>query len=109
MVKINYQDCIAACNDCAFYCDLAATACLKQLDMANMARCIELDMYCAEICRAAVSFMIKEDEFSTEICKICAEICENCAQECDNYLSIPFQECAAACRKCATTCRQMAA
>ena len=36
--------CVAACNYCA-------SACLQEEDVKMMAKCISMDMDCAEICR----------------------------------------------------------
>lgn len=48
-----FQSCIDACNGCAVACDRCAASCLKEKDLHAMARCIALDMDCAEICRLA--------------------------------------------------------
>lgn len=42
-----HQSCIEACNDCADACDMCAAACLQEQDVKAMARCIALDIDCA--------------------------------------------------------------
>ena len=49
------QSCIDACYACATACDHCAASCLEEQDVAGMARCIKLDMDCAESCRLAAS------------------------------------------------------
>ncbi len=71
-----FQSCISACYDCATKCDHCAVACLSEENVKEMTRCIELDLYCAEICRLAASFMAKGEMFAKRVCSLCAEICE---------------------------------
>lgn len=79
-----------------------------------MAKCIELDRYCADACRLAAAFMARADEHTASIvhtfCALCADICDACAEECEKHTdSDHCQQCAAACRRCAAECRKMAA
>ena len=108
MLHEQLQSCIDACNDCAVACDHCAVSCLKEQDVARMARCIQLDMDCAEICRLAAAYMSRGSEFAGELCETCALICEACAQECAKHKMGHCQDCAKACRRCAEECRRMA-
>ena len=54
MQNQNFQSCIDACNDCADACDMCISACLKEDDVKMMARCIALDIDCAQLCRLLV-------------------------------------------------------
>lgn len=49
----NFAACIEACNACATACDHCAAACLAEDDAKAMARCIALDIDCAQLCRLA--------------------------------------------------------
>jgi len=109
MAHEHFKSCIDACNDCAAACDHCAVACLSEKDVAKMARCIQLDMDCAVICRLAVGFMARGSELAADVCDLCAEICDVCAQECAKHSMAHCQECAKACRRCAEECRRMAA
>ena len=73
-----------------------------------MARCIALDMDCAQICRLAASYMARGSEFAGAICQMCADVCEACGDECAKHQMGHCQECAQACRRCADECRRMA-
>jgi hypothetical protein len=108
MAHEHFKSCIAACNDCALACDHCAAACLKEPDVAKMARCIRLDIDCAEICRLAVAYMARGSELSADVCELCASICETCAQECDKHPMGHCKDCAKACRRCDEECRRMA-
>src|SRR3989337_174619 len=108
MAHEHFKTCIDACNDCAVACDHCASACLKEKDVASMARCIQLDIDCAAICRLAVGYMARGSELAADVCDLCATICEACAQECAKHPMAHCQECAKACRRCAEECRRMA-
>lgn len=103
-----FESCIEACNDCALACDHCAIACLSEPDPKMMARCIALDVDCAEICRTAAAFMGRSSEHAGAICRTCADVCEACAAECGKHDMQHCKECADACRRCAEECRRMA-
>lgn len=75
--------------------------------MKSLARCIQLDVDCAEVCRTAAAFMGRGSEFASAICAACADICDACAEECEQHAMDHCRECAAACRRCADECRRM--
>jgi hypothetical protein len=108
MAHQQFQSCIEACYDCAAACDHCATSCLQEQDVKMMARCIALDMDCAQICRMAAAYMARGSEFATAICQMCADICDACGDECAKHQMNHCQECAQACRRCADECRRMA-
>lgn len=109
MIDQRYQTCIDACNACAIACDHCAASCLQEENVQMMAKCIKLDMDCAQICRLAASYMARDSEFAQAICKLCAEVCDACARECANHEAEHCQACARACWRCAQECRRMAA
>lgn len=75
-----------------------------------MARCIALDIDCAEACVFAASLMGRGSEAAKAACQVCAQICEMCGQECERHKHMQHcLECAEACRRCADECRRMAA
>ena len=101
--------CIDACNDCALACEHCASACLRETDVHTLARCIVLDLECAEICRTATIMMARGSERAAEFCQLCADVCEECAQECERHQHMEHcRRCAEACRRCAEECRRMA-
>lgn len=105
----NYKTCIDACYACAAACDHCAVSCLQEQDVKKMARCIQLDIDCAEICRLAAGYMARGSEFAKQFCSLCADICKACGDECAKHEPKHCQECAEACRLCAEECRKMAA
>ncbi len=73
-----------------------------------IARCIELDRSCADICSLAVREMSRGSAFAERVCQLCAEICDACGEECAKHKHDHCQKCAEACRRCADACREMA-
>lgn len=61
---------------------------------------------CAQICRTAADFMIRNSPRHGLVCRACAEICEACARDCESVGEM--EECVSACRRCAASCEQMA-
>ena len=104
-----FMSCIEACNHCAVECDHCASHCLDEKDIKALARCIALDLDCAQMCRTAASMMSRGSELYADICQACAEVCDACGDECDKFQALEHcRTCAAACRKCADECRRMA-
>lgn len=103
-----FQSCIDACQACASACEHCAGACLQEDDVKMMARCIALDMDCAQICRMAAAYMARGSQFAGAVCRLCAEICQACGDECAKHRHDHCQQCARACHRCAEECRRMA-
>ncbi|HEX8479131.1 MAG TPA: four-helix bundle copper-binding protein [Telluria sp.] len=108
MANEKFQECIDACDACAAACDYCATACLAEEDVKMMARCIALDIDCAQMCRLASAYMARGSAFAVAICRQCADICTACADECAQHPMDHCQQCAQACRLCAEACSTMA-
>ena len=103
------KSCIDACYACATACDHCAAACLRESDVKMLARCIQLDIDCADMCRLAAGYMGRGSELAAAVCESCAEVCDACADECDKNGKMQHcRECAEACRRCAEECRRMA-
>ena len=77
-----FKSCIDACFACAEACDHCAASCLQEKDVKAMARCIALDIDCAEICRLAAGYMSRGSECARDLCALCAQVCETCGEEC---------------------------
>jgi len=103
-----FQSCIDACYACAAACDHCAASCLQEQDVKPMARCIALDIDCAEVCRMAAAYMGRGSEFAKAVCQFCADVCQACGDECAKHQMSHCQECAQACHRCADECRRMA-
>ena len=103
-----YNACIEACNACAVACNHCAISCLHETDVKMMAKCIALDIDCAQICALAAAAMARGSVHAKAICALCADICQSCGDECAKHDMAHCQECAKACHQCAQECRKMA-
>ncbi len=100
---------LEALNNCAAECNHCATACLKEKDVKMLARCIRLDIDCAEICQLTAAYVARDAEHVNHLLKECADICEACAEECEKHSHMEHcRQCAEACRHCAEACLQTA-
>lgn len=108
MIDETTQRCMSACNRCADACDHCSVACLGEPDVAELARCIRMDMDCAAICRLTAGALARGSEWAEDIAPLCAEICAMCAEECEKHRHNHCKECAEACSDCAQICRDMA-
>ena len=79
----------------------------SRLNVKMMARCIELDRDCADICSLAVQFMARGSKYAEKLCALCAEICKACGDECAKSKLEHCQRCAEACHKFADECNKM--
>lgn len=103
-----YQSCIDACHACATECEHCATECLNEQDVSMLARCIELDRECAEVCYATARLMSIGGDYAISLCHVCAELCDACAEECEKHAQHGMdhcRRCAEVCRRCSEECR----
>ena len=74
-----------------------------------MAKCIALDIDCAQLCALASALMARDSTCAKALCAVCADACQACGEECGKHHHMAHcQACAEACRACAAACRQMA-
>lgn len=91
---------------CALTNEMCSTACLDEKDVAMMARCIELDRDCADICFQAARLLQRDAEIAHHYLTVCEEMCRLCAEECSKHDMNHCQQCAEACLKCAEACHK---
>lgn len=100
------KELISMLNVCVGECNHCTIACLEEQDVKMLAKCIKMNIDCAEICQLAVSFLERGSEHSEHILKECAEICNACAEECEKHSHMEHcKKCAEVCRNCAEECR----
>lgn len=99
---------LASCNACADACNHCAASCLREPELPMMARCIALDIDCADLCRTLAVSLARGSEWARPLATVCAELCDACAMECSRHAQGHCQCCADACRRCAEDCRLLA-
>lgn len=98
---------VQALIECARTCDMCADACLNEQDVKMLARCIKLDLDCAEVCYEAVRLVQRNSEITQQFMSVCEKVCTMCYEECNKHRSMHEHcaICADACRKCADACK----
>lgn len=80
-------ECIEACFDCAQTCTACADACLGEGDIQMLARCIRLDLDCADMCGSTGRLLSRQTAFEPAMVgaalRACAEACRLCGEECE--------------------------
>jgi hypothetical protein len=104
MENQNYQDLIQKLLNCGLTCEYCATSCLKEENVAMMAKCISLDRDCSDICFQAARLLQRESAIARQFLLLCEEICRMCAEECSKHDHEHCKQCAEACRVCAEAC-----
>jgi len=107
MMHDKYKACVDLCYEAAMMSDKCAFDSLQEKDVSKLVKCIELNIYCSEMCRLAARFMALGDLYVSEILKLCADICEACGNECAKHPHDHCQRSAAVCKICADECRSM--
>ncbi|MBW8486435.1 four-helix bundle copper-binding protein [Actinomadura parmotrematis] len=106
-------DVVLALLECAQACTACADACLAEDAVQHMAKCIRLDLDCADICTVTGRSLSRQTAFDPEVAKAllhaCVTACTACAEECDRHAGehVHCRICAAACHRCAEICRRL--
>jgi hypothetical protein len=102
--------CIEACVECGETCTMCADACLSEDGVADLRKCIRLDLDCADICDATGRVLARQTEYDAPTSKAqlesCREACRTCAEECERHAEMHehCRICAEACRRCGEAC-----
>lgn len=107
----NLVACIEACFDCAQACTACADACLAEQSVADLVRCIRLNLDCADVSEATGRTLSRltamESADVSQLVEACAEMCRRCAEECEHHAAMGMEHCrvcAEACRRCEEAC-----
>lgn len=109
------NDALHALSECAQTCTMCADACLAEDMVAELRRCIGLNLDCAALCEATAAIVARQTEREPAVVRAaleaCIAACEACASECDTHAEMHehCRVCADACRRCADACRGLLA
>lgn len=104
--------CIQRCLDCGQACTACADACLAEQSVAELRRCIRLDLDCADLCLATARIAgrqtSRQGSLLLHTLEACAEACRVCGEECERHAGMHAhcRICANACRACEQACRE---
>jgi hypothetical protein len=105
--------CIEACFDCAQACLACADACLGEDMVADLVRCIRLNLDCDDVCDVTGRLLSRQTEPDYRVVRAqveaCRIACGACAVECERHAE--HHEhcaiCARACRHCEDSCTRL--
>jgi hypothetical protein len=102
---------IEECLDCAASRTACADACLGESDIAELRRCIRLNLDCADACEATDRIVTRQTSpdlrLIRTIAEACAVACVACAEECDRHAAHHCRVCATVCRRCKRACDEL--
>jgi hypothetical protein len=99
-------------EECAQTCSMCADACLAEDMVADLRRCIRLNLDCAELCRTTASVLgrqVAPDATTVRaILEACRAACAVCGAECSSHADMHehCRVCAEACERCEQACAQ---
>jgi hypothetical protein len=103
-------ECIEACVECAQTCQACADACLSEDSVAELRKCIRLNLDCDDVCATTARVLTRQTEYDAPLSRalvdVCRRACATCGEECERHA--PHHEhcriCAEACRRCEQAC-----
>lgn len=106
--------CIEACYECAHACTACADDCLSEDNVGQMAKCIRLNLDCADICQTTGRVVSRQTEYDAKltraIVEACVQSCTSCGDECEQHGQQGMEHCricSAACRRCEQACHEL--
>jgi hypothetical protein len=98
--------------DCAQTCAMCADACLDEQSVADLRRCIVLNLDCADVCNATFAVIArrtsKDIVLTRALVQACIEACRACGAECREHGEhmAHCAICAEACDRCREACER---
>jgi hypothetical protein len=105
--------CIEECFACAQSCTSCADACLSEEGVAELRKCIRLNLDCADICETTGRVLTRQTEYDAPTSRAqlesCREACRTCAEECERHAETHehCRVCAEECRRCEAACTEL--
>lgn len=107
--------CIEELVTCAQTCTVCADACLAEDGVAELRRCIALDLNCADVCNTTARVLSRSGsadlELTRSILLACVQACRSCGAECERHAEHHehCRICAEGCRRCEGMCEETVA
>jgi hypothetical protein len=104
--------CIEETLACTQACTVCADACLAEDDVAELRRCIGLNLDCADVCDTTTRVLGRAGSADLELMRsvllACIQACRSCGAECEQHAEHHehCRVCAASCRRCEELCEQ---
>ena len=107
--------CIQECLDCTASCTACADDCLGDDGVADLVRCIRLNLDCADLCDATGRILTRQTTPNLGVIRAsvdaCAVACSACVEECELHAAHHehCRLCAVMCRRCNEVCGELLA
>jgi len=104
---------IDALSDCAQACTACADDCLSEEMVAELTKCIRLNLDCADVCTATLRVVSRQTDYDANVTRpvleACVAACRSCGDECESHAQMHehCRVCAEACRRCENACREL--
>ncbi len=104
---------IDSCLECVQVCTACADACLGEGNVEMLARCIRLDLDCADVCGATVKVLSRQVAFEPKMAQPMVEACARavklCGDECEQHAEHHehCRVCMESCRRCEEACNRV--
>lgn len=101
--------------DCANTCVQCADACLSEELSSDLAKCIRLNMDCADICATTSRVVSRQTEYDANVTRplleACIAACRSCGDECGGHADHMehCRICSEQCRTCEQACNELLA
>lgn len=107
-----YAETLHALTQCESSCTICADACLSEVHVQMLSKCIELNLTCADSCHAAAHVLARigfqDGGVVRAHLEACRAACVSCAEECERHGEMQHcRLCAEACRSCERACTEM--
>lgn len=106
---------IDALSDCAQACTACADDCLSEEMVAELTKCIRLNLDCADVCTATLQVVSRQTDYDANVTRsvlqACITVCKSCGDECGRHAQMHehCRVCAEACRRCEQACNDLLA
>ncbi len=106
---------IDALAECGQACTACADSCLSEEGVAELGKCIRLDLDCADVCAATLRVLSRQHEYDANVTRAlleaCRTACRACGDECEHHADHHehCRLCAESCRRCEQTCDELLA
>lgn len=104
---------IDSCLECTQACTACADTCMAEGNLEMLARCIRLDLDCADVCDTTAKILSRQVAFEAEMARPVVEACVKavklCGDECEQHAEHHehCRVCMEACRRCEEACNRL--
>jgi hypothetical protein len=107
--------CIDACMECSEACTACADACMSEEMIAELTKCIRLNLDCADISATTARVLLRQTDVEPAVMRsmleACIQACRSCGEECRQHSEHMehCRVCADACQRCEAACEELMA